>query len=293
MKRQIVKSLQTSNSEGFSIKVFTEPLSSQTVKYYQFYMSEVEVVYNSVNDTFLGIKLSDTNVHKSVSFTDQGTGTLTNVTGRDVLGENSNPQPKTTRESVSSISINGTLFETPFNLSQMYQDVIIDREVSDVAVEEMEQEDTTPTPNWWDEIIKGVTPEGMPNSNKLIIKAIDEVQQIALDVIAEPNKLDAHDEWYSIETVAKACENFNINLKSGNVTPNLYHAFEESEKLQIIKTFIQPVDCTIGDREVCEGTWISVMKYLDKSLWDMKVSGDLCGVSIGAMGKRVIVEESE
>ena len=289
MKRQIIKSLHTSNSEGFSIKVFTEPLSSQTIKYYQFYMSEIEVVYNSTDDTFLGIKLSDTSVHKSISFTDQGIGTLINVTGRDTIGENSNPQPKTLRESVSSITINERSFESPFNLAQIYEDVIVNREVEDV--EDDDQSDT-PITNWWDEVIKGDTPKGMPNSNKLIMKAIDEVQQIAFDIIAEPNKLDAHGEWYSAETLVKACDNFNTNLKSGNVTPNLYHVQAESEKLQILKTFIVPVDCMIGEQEVVEGTWVSEMKYLDKSLWDMKVSGEILGVSVGCMGRRV-TEETE
>jgi hypothetical protein len=290
MKRQIIKSLHTSNSEGFSIRVFTENLSSQTVKYYQFYMSEIEVVYSSLNDTFLGIKLSDTSVHKSISFNKEGLGTLINVTGRDTLGEHSNPQPKTTREAISSISINSTVFETPFNLPQIYQETIVDREVLDVEV--VEQPETISTPNWWDEVVKGDTPQGMPNSNKLIMKAIDEVQQIAFDVIAEPNKLDAHGEWYSAETLVKACDNFNTNLKSGNVTPNLYHAQAESEKLKILKTFIVPVDCIIGEQEIGEGTWVSEMKYIDKALWDMKVSGEILGVSIGCMGRRA-TEETE
>ena len=294
MKRQIIKSLHTSNTEGFSIKVFTEPLSSQIVKYYQFHMSEIEVVYNTSDDTFLGIKLSDTSIHKSISFDKDGLGLLINVTGQDVVGENSNPQPKTLREVVSKITINESSYETPFDLSQMYEDIIVNRSVDDVTEQVEEEEIKTNIPliiNWWDEIIKGVTLEGMPNSNKLIMKAIDEVQQIAVDIIAEPNKLDAHGEWYSKETLVKACENFNKNLTSGNVTPNLYHVQAETEKLQILKTFIVPCDCIIGEQEVSEGTWVSEMKYIDKALWDKKVSGEILGISIGAMGKRVQPEE--
>lgn len=294
MKRQVIKSLHTSNTEGFSIKVFTEPLSSQIVKYYQFHMSEIEVVYNTSDDTFLGIKLSDTSIHKSISFDKDGLGLLINVTGQDVVGENSNPQPKTLREVVSRITINENSYETPFDLSQMYEDIIVNRSVEDVTEQVEEEEIKTNIPliiNWWDEIIKGVTLEGMPDSDKLIMKAIDEVQQIAVDIIAEPNKLDAHGEWYSKETLVKACENFNKNLLTGNVTPNLYHVQAETEKLQILKTFIVPCDCTIGEQEVSEGTWVSEMKYIDKALWDKKVSGEILGISIGAMGKRAQPEE--
>lgn len=295
MKRQIIKSLHTSNTEGFSIKVFTEPLSSQIVKYYQFHMSEIEVVYNTSDDTFLGIKLSDTSIHKSISFDKDGLGLLINVTAQDVVGENSNPQPKTLREVVSKITINESSYETPFDLSQMYEDIIVNRSVDDInmMVEEIQEEipDTPTVINWWDEIIKGVTIKSMPDSNKLIMKAIDEVQQIAFDIIAEPNKLDAHGEWYSKDTLVKACENFNQNLLTGNVTPNLYHVQAETEKLQILKTFIVPVDCIIGEQEVVEGTWVSEMKYIDKALWDKKVSGEILGVSIGAMGKRIQPEE--
>tara|TARA_R110000851_G_scaffold146878_1_gene286657 strand:+ start:1657 stop:2436 length:780 start_codon:yes stop_codon:yes gene_type:complete len=257
-------------------------------------MSEIEVVYNTSDDTFLGIKLSDTSIHKSISFDKDGLGLLINVTGQDVVGENSNPQPKTLREVVSKITINESSYETPFDLSQMYEDIIVNRSVDDVTEQVEEEEIKTNIPliiNWWDEIIKGVTLEGMPNSNKLIMKAIDEVQQIAVDIIAEPNKLDAHGEWYSKETLVKACENFNKNLTSGNVTPNLYHVQAETEKLQILKTFIVPCDCIIGEQEVSEGTWVSEMKYIDKALWDKKVSGEILGISIGAMGKRVQPEE--
>tara|TARA_R110000787_G_scaffold14073_2_gene43722 strand:+ start:6471 stop:7253 length:783 start_codon:yes stop_codon:yes gene_type:complete len=258
-------------------------------------MSEIEVVYNTSDDTFLGIKLSDTSIHKSISFDKDGLGLLINVTAQDVVGENSNPQPKTLREVVSKITINESSYETPFDLSQMYEDIIVNRSVDDInmMVEEIQEEipDTPTVINWWDEIIKGVTIKSMPDSNKLIMKAIDEVQQIAFDIIAEPNKLDAHGEWYSKDTLVKACENFNQNLLTGNVTPNLYHVQAETEKLQILKTFIVPVDCIIGEQEVVEGTWVSEMKYIDKALWDKKVSGEILGVSIGAMGKRIQPEE--
>lgn len=118
-----------------------------------------------------------------------------------------------------------------------------------------------------------------------VIKAVDYEQRIAIDVIYEPNKLDAHNQWASEETLRKACENFNKSLDEGIVTPNLFHLQAlENESLEIIKTWINEVDCVIGDQEIPEGTWLCKMKYHDDELWDMKKSGELQGVSIGAKG---------
>lgn len=123
------------------------------------------------------------------------------------------------------------------------------------------------------------------DESSVVMKALDEQEQISLEVIYEPNKLDAHNQWVSEETIAKACENFNKNLEKGNVKPNLFHVVNaEPEQIEILRTFIVPYDCKIGEQDVVKGTWVSEMKFHDSTIWEQKLSGEIQGVSIGAMG---------
>ena len=121
--------------------------------------------------------------------------------------------------------------------------------------------------------------------SQVVIKALNEDERIAIEVIYEPNTPDLHGQWMSEETVEKACENFNKNLSEGNVKPNLFHVQNAEDKLEILRTYIIPTDCYIGDTPIKKGTWIGEMYYKDEKLWELKKSGILPGVSIGAMGK--------
>lgn len=143
---------------------------------------------------------------------------------------------------------------------------------------------------------KGKGPKPFHTLNKAskqmtpIIKALDDEQKIAIEVVYEPYKLDAHGQWARPETIRKACENFNENLSKGNIKPNFYHSKDEdgvvksTDAFEIIKSWVNEVDCVIGDQEVPEGTWICKVKYLDDDVWELRKAGILCGVSMGALG---------
>lgn len=122
---------------------------------------------------------------------------------------------------------------------------------------------------------KPLTPE--------ILKATNDEEQIAIDVVYEPFKPDAHGQWMSESTIRKACANFNTELANGAVKPNLFH-LSETDKFIIEKSWINEVECVIGDQIVPEGAWLIKTKYLDPELWEMKKSGELMGVSIGCQG---------
>lgn len=113
-----------------------------------------------------------------------------------------------------------------------------------------------------------------------VLKALDDEQMIAVDVVYQPDVIDAHGHWMSKETVAKACENFNQNLSTGNVKPNLYHALH-TDKFEITKSWINQVDAVIGDQLVPAGTWLAETKFNDPALWEMKKSGEIQGISVG------------
>ncbi len=116
-------------------------------------------------------------------------------------------------------------------------------------------------------------------------ETLDE-EMVSYEVIYEPFTKDAHGEWMSDKTIEKAMENFNKNLEKGVVQPNLFH-LKNTEAFTIESTWIQKeldVKVIQTDEVIKAGTWVAKLKYNDADLWQLKKSGVVGGVSIGAVG---------
>lgn len=117
-------------------------------------------------------------------------------------------------------------------------------------------------------------------------------QMVSYEVIYEPDTLDAHNEWASKETLEKACDNFNNNLKNGVVKSNLFHLYD-TDGFTIEDTWIhKEFDVTVVEtgQPIKAGTWVAKIQFNDPDLWELKKAGVLGGVSIG--GKGIINEET-
>lgn len=116
-------------------------------------------------------------------------------------------------------------------------------------------------------------------------ETLDE-EMVSYEVIYEPFTKDAHGEWMSDKTIEKAMENFNKNLQAGVVQPNLFH-LKDTEAFTIESTWIQKeldVQVVQTGEVIKAGTWVAKIKYNDADLWQLKKSGVVGGVSIGAVG---------
>lgn len=125
-----------------------------------------------------------------------------------------------------------------------------------------------------------------------LIKATDDEQMIAVEVVYEPFVPDVHGQWMSSDTVRKACLDFNEKLKEGAVSANLFHSFN-TDTFEITKSWINEVPCTIGDFTVSEGTWLCEIQYKSPKLWEMKKSGEVGGVSICANGAVLVKADGD
>lgn len=115
---------------------------------------------------------------------------------------------------------------------------------------------------------------------------VDE-EMVSYEVVYEPFTKDAHGEWMTDKTLEKACANFNKNLEKGIVQPNLFH-MQNTDAFTIESSWIQKeldVKVIQTDEVIKAGTWICKIKYNDPALWELKKSGVVGGVSIGAKGK--------
>jgi hypothetical protein len=116
-------------------------------------------------------------------------------------------------------------------------------------------------------------------------EVLDE-EMVSYEVIYEPNVKDAHGEWMSEKTIEKAMENFNKNLESGVVQPNLFH-LKNTEAFTIEATWVQKeldVQVVQTGELIKAGTWVDKIRYNDENLWNLKKANVIGGVSIGAKG---------
>lgn len=129
-----------------------------------------------------------------------------------------------------------------------------------------------------------------PSSEISITKSVDKEQRRALFVAMEPEVFDAHGDITSAEEVEKACNNFNRHC----MVANLFHMVE-TDSAEIQQSWVSPVEMQIDDRIIKKGTWLQWWHFPDteagNAVWDMVKDGSITGISIGAKGKAVEIDE--
>lgn len=116
-----------------------------------------------------------------------------------------------------------------------------------------------------------------------VTKSLDEEDRKALFVVLEPDVVDLHGDTYTAVEVEKACDNYNEHCR----VANLFHQVETKEA-SVVQSFISPATFTLDNGvEVQKGTWLQWWHFPEtetgEALWQGVKSGDINGVSIGAM----------
>ena len=73
------------------------------------------------------------------------------------------------------------------------------------------------------EAISAFLEKAFPSEEIIKSQEVVDEEMVSYEVVYEPLVKDAHGQWMSLETVEKACEDFNSNLEKGVVQPNLFH----------------------------------------------------------------------
>lgn len=121
-----------------------------------------------------------------------------------------------------------------------------------------------------------------------ITKSVDEELKQATFIVMVPDEVDAHGDTTTEAEVRKACHNFNkYSMKA-----NLFHLVETST-FEFCESYCCPTDFVLGDKFVKKGTWLATVQSLDDGLWELIKSGDINGLSIGALASVETIEEEE
>lgn len=117
-----------------------------------------------------------------------------------------------------------------------------------------------------------------------VTKSLDDEKRMALFVVLEPDTVDLHGDTYTEVEVEKACNNFNTHCQ----VANLFHQIE-TQNADIVQSFIAPSTFTLDNGVVVQkGTWLQWWHFPEGSeqadaMWEGVKSGDINGVSIGAL----------
>lgn len=121
------------------------------------------------------------------------------------------------------------------------------------------------------------------------ITKFNEEQMIAIEPLyCKPMDSDAHDQGMTEEEIRKMVDNINTNIHK--ISGNIGHVFN-TDGFYFVKAWVNECECMIGSEFVPEGQPIIKVQFTDETLWSMRKTGQLQGLSIGALG--VIVENEE
>lgn len=115
----------------------------------------------------------------------------------------------------------------------------------------------------------------------------EELMQVTY-VAMMPDEVDLHGDFTSADEVRKAKESFNKSA----MRANLFHRMM-TDKFSVIESYLAPTDFILGEIPVKKGTWLMTFQIHDESIWKMIKSGDINGISIGAMAKVIPEKDDE
>lgn len=121
-----------------------------------------------------------------------------------------------------------------------------------------------------------------PESSKVEITKFNEEQMVSVEPLyCKPMDCDAHNQGMTEEEIRKMVDNINANIHK--ISGNIAHLFNTSG-FYFVKAWVNECDCMIGSEFVPAGQPIIQVQFTDKTLWEMRKTGQLQGLSIGALG---------
>lgn len=130
--------------------------------------------------------------------------------------------------------------------------------------------------------------EEVKKSTIPITKAVDEELKQATFIVMVPDEVDLHGDITSEAEVRKAMTNFNKYCMKAN----LFHLVE-TDSFEFCESYCCPTDFVLGDKFVKKGTWLATIQSLDDNLWELIKSGEINGLSIGALASVESIEEDD
>lgn len=138
-------------------------------------------------------------------------------------------------------------------------------------------------------IIKGLDKHfGGSNKDTLsVIKQFNDEEMIAVEnLYILPNTCDGQGDTIDLEETHNLVKSFNEANQDGTLQSSLFHG-HKSQAFKVNKAWVNPYECMIGETVVPEGQPLCEIQFSNKKAWELRKSGKLMGLSIGAVASEV------
>jgi hypothetical protein len=102
-----------------------------------------------------------------------------------------------------------------------------------------------------------------------------------------PGEVDGHGDTMALEDIESMVESLNKANEEGRLQSGLFHK-HKTDVWTLDKAWVNPVECMIGDQLVRKGQPIAKTLFTNKVAFNMRINGDIAGLSIGARAKETI-----
>lgn len=114
------------------------------------------------------------------------------------------------------------------------------------------------------------------------ISKSDVEQRLVYGIVLEPDEVDAQNDTINVEGIQKTAHNF---LAKYNRESEMGHMHQRLGDIgvDLVESYIAPVDFTIGEEPVKKGSWLMTARVNDDKLWADVKSGKLTGFSVAGI----------
>jgi len=112
------------------------------------------------------------------------------------------------------------------------------------------------------------------------IQKVDTDKRLVTGVVLEPDEVDAQGDTIDEEAIERAAHNFLARYNKETEIGNLHKIFGQNG-LELVESWIAPVDMKLGKGKVKRGTWLMTIRVLNDHTWQQVKTGEITGLSIG------------
>lgn len=120
-------------------------------------------------------------------------------------------------------------------------------------------------------------------SKDISIFKINEDEQIVGGVVYEPMEVDLHEDFASADDIRKACYDFMENVRVFKLS---HKGSPLGDKIRILENYLAPIDLEINKQKIKKGSWLLVLKIVDKKLWQDVKEGRINAFSMAGRARR-------
>lgn len=121
-----------------------------------------------------------------------------------------------------------------------------------------------------------------------VIKQFDSEGMYAIEPLyIAPGEVDGHGDTMDLEAITGMVDSLNKANEEGRLQSGLFHK-HKTDAWKLDKAWVNPTECMIGDTLVPEGQPIAKTLFTNKAAYDLRVNGDICGLSIGGRARNAI-----